>query len=32
MHELLAPFLFVLHCDHQAYLHAKENLLLRSDQ
>ncbi|KAI8492346.1 TBC1 domain, member 5 [Branchiostoma belcheri] len=24
MHELLAPVIFVLHCDHQAFLHALE--------
>nr|XP_006823900.1 PREDICTED: TBC1 domain family member 5-like isoform X1 [Saccoglossus kowalevskii]XP_006823901.1 PREDICTED: TBC1 domain family member 5-like isoform X2 [Saccoglossus kowalevskii] len=24
MHELLAPIIFVLHCDHQAFLHATE--------
>ncbi|CAH1772711.1 unnamed protein product [Owenia fusiformis] len=24
MHELLAPFIFVLHCDHQAFEHATE--------
>ena len=24
MHELLAPLVFVLHSDHQAFLHAKE--------
>ncbi|XP_052094505.1 TBC1 domain family member 5-like isoform X1 [Mytilus californianus] len=24
MHELLAPLVFVLHCDHQAFLHASE--------
>ena len=24
MHELLAPLIFVLHCDHQAFLHACE--------
>ncbi|XP_071104005.1 TBC1 domain family member 5-like isoform X2 [Haliotis cracherodii] len=24
MHELLAPLIFVLHCDHQAFLHASE--------
>ncbi|XP_069119792.1 TBC1 domain family member 5-like isoform X4 [Argopecten irradians] len=24
MHELLAPLIFVLHCDHQAFLHANE--------
>ncbi|CAG5124008.1 unnamed protein product, partial [Candidula unifasciata] len=24
MHELLAPLIFILHCDHQAYLHACE--------
>ncbi|NP_001336016.1 TBC1 domain family member 5 isoform e [Homo sapiens] len=25
MHELLAPIVFVLHCDHQAFLHASES-------
>nr|XP_048310885.1 TBC1 domain family member 5 isoform X2 [Myodes glareolus] len=25
MHELLAPIIFVLHCDHQAFLHASES-------
>ncbi|XP_068944553.1 TBC1 domain family member 5 isoform X4 [Petaurus breviceps papuanus] len=24
MHELLAPIVFILHCDHQAFLHASE--------
>lgn len=24
MHELLAPLIFILHCDHQAFLHANE--------
>ncbi|XP_034300210.2 TBC1 domain family member 5 isoform X1 [Magallana gigas] len=24
MHELLAPLIFILHCDHQAFLHAAE--------
>lgn len=24
MHEILAPIIFVLHCDHQAFLHIKE--------
>ncbi|XP_041347301.1 LOW QUALITY PROTEIN: TBC1 domain family member 5-like [Gigantopelta aegis] len=24
MHELLAPLIFILHCDHQAFLHASE--------
>ncbi|XP_029445130.1 TBC1 domain family member 5 isoform X2 [Rhinatrema bivittatum] len=24
MHELLAPVVFILHCDHQAFLHASE--------
>uniref|UniRef100_A0A8D0C779 TBC1 domain family member 5 n=1 Tax=Salvator merianae TaxID=96440 RepID=A0A8D0C779_SALMN len=24
MHELLAPIVFILHCDHQAFLHAIE--------
>lgn len=24
MHELLAPLLFILHCDHQAFMHASE--------
>lgn len=26
MHEILAPVLFVLHCDHQALLHTKEQV------
>ncbi|XP_049945883.1 TBC1 domain family member 5 [Schistocerca serialis cubense] len=26
MHEILAPLLFVLHCDHQALLHTKEQV------
>lgn len=26
MHEILAPFLFVLHCDHQALLHVSNQL------
>ncbi|KAJ1071027.1 hypothetical protein K5549_015300 [Capra hircus] len=25
MHELLAPIVFTLHCDHQAFLHASES-------
>nr|XP_003363200.2 TBC1 domain family member 5 isoform X1 [Equus caballus]XP_014587331.2 TBC1 domain family member 5 isoform X1 [Equus caballus]XP_014587333.2 TBC1 domain family member 5 isoform X1 [Equus caballus]XP_023476649.1 TBC1 domain family member 5 isoform X1 [Equus caballus]XP_023476650.1 TBC1 domain family member 5 isoform X1 [Equus caballus]XP_023476651.1 TBC1 domain family member 5 isoform X1 [Equus caballus]XP_023476652.1 TBC1 domain family member 5 isoform X1 [Equus caballus] len=25
MHELLAPIIFILHCDHQAFLHASES-------
>ncbi|XP_054991252.1 TBC1 domain family member 5 isoform X1 [Sorex araneus] len=25
MHELLAPIVFILHCDHQAFLHACES-------
>lgn len=25
MHELLAPIIFILHCDHQAFLHACES-------
>ncbi|XP_069504994.1 TBC1 domain family member 5 isoform X2 [Ambystoma mexicanum] len=25
MHELLAPILFILHCDHQAFQHASES-------
>ncbi|XP_054547136.1 TBC1 domain family member 5 isoform X2 [Talpa occidentalis] len=25
MHELLAPLIFILHCDHQAFLHASES-------
>ncbi|XP_027624983.1 TBC1 domain family member 5 isoform X3 [Tupaia chinensis] len=25
MHELLAPIVFILHCDHQAFLHASES-------
>lgn len=24
MHEVLAPLIFVLHCDHQAHQHANE--------
>lgn len=24
MHELLAPLIFILHCDQQAFLHACE--------
>ncbi|XP_063778248.1 TBC1 domain family member 5 isoform X1 [Pseudophryne corroboree] len=24
MHELLAPIVFILHCDHQAFMHASE--------
>lgn len=24
MHELLAPIVFILHCDHQAFSHASE--------
>lgn len=24
MHEILAPIIFVMHCDHQAFLHIKE--------
>ncbi|XP_032091730.1 TBC1 domain family member 5 [Thamnophis elegans] len=39
MHELLAPIVFILHCDHQAFLHASEaaqpseemNVLLNPD-
>lgn len=27
MHEILAPLIFILHCDHQALLHAKERNL-----
>ena len=27
MHEILAPLIFILHCDHQALLHAKEQNL-----
>lgn len=30
MHELLAPIIFVLHSDHQAFLHASEIELLSS--
>ncbi|KDR24084.1 TBC1 domain family member 5 isoform X2 [Zootermopsis nevadensis] len=26
MHEILAPLLFVLHCDHQALLHTREQV------
>ncbi|KAI5944903.1 TBC1 domain family member 5 [Manis javanica] len=25
MHELLAPIVFIVHCDHQAFLHASES-------
>ena len=28
MHEILAPLIFVIHCDHQSYLFAQENGLL----
>nr|CAD7588099.1 unnamed protein product [Timema genevievae] len=28
MHEILAPLMFVLHCDHQALLHTKEQLAI----
>ncbi|XP_077051565.1 TBC1 domain family member 5 isoform X4 [Siphateles boraxobius] len=31
MHELLAPIVFVLHCDHQAFQHANETANPRSD-
>lgn len=31
MHELLAPIVFVLHCDHQAFQHASETANPRSD-
>lgn len=30
MHELLAPIVFVLHCDHQAFQHASETASPRS--
>ncbi|XP_066994903.2 TBC1 domain family member 5 [Anabrus simplex] len=30
MHEILAPLLFVLHCDHQALLHTKEQVNVSS--
>lgn len=30
MHELLAPIVFVLHCDHQAFQHASETARPRS--
>uniref|UniRef100_A0A4W5M3D0 TBC1 domain family member 5 n=1 Tax=Hucho hucho TaxID=62062 RepID=A0A4W5M3D0_9TELE len=30
MHELLAPIVFVLHCDHQAFQHASETAHPRS--
>uniref|UniRef100_A0A8C8D1Q7 TBC1 domain family member 5 n=1 Tax=Oncorhynchus tshawytscha TaxID=74940 RepID=A0A8C8D1Q7_ONCTS len=30
MHELLAPIVFVLHCDHQAFQHASETAYPRS--
>ncbi|XP_014672067.1 PREDICTED: TBC1 domain family member 5-like isoform X2 [Priapulus caudatus] len=29
MHEVLAPLIFVIHCDQQAYLHARDNEVLR---
>lgn len=29
MHEILAPLLFVIHCDQQAMLHTKEHGILR---
>lgn len=28
MHEILAPLLFVLHCDHQALLHTREQITI----
>lgn len=28
MHEILAPLIFVIHCDHQSYLYAQENGLV----
>lgn len=31
MHEILAPLLFVLHCDHQALLHTKEQVQVREE-
>jgi len=29
MHEILAPLMFVLHCDHQALLHTQEQVTVR---
>ncbi|XP_048956021.1 TBC1 domain family member 5 isoform X1 [Canis lupus dingo] len=31
MHELLAPIVFILHCDHQAFLHASESAQPRQE-
>ncbi|KAB0401572.1 hypothetical protein E2I00_020179 [Balaenoptera physalus] len=31
MHELLAPMVFTLHCDHQAFLHASESAQPRQE-
>ncbi|XP_058513212.1 TBC1 domain family member 5 isoform X2 [Ochotona princeps] len=31
MHELLAPIVFTLHCDHQAFLHASESAQPRQE-
>ncbi|CAG2169765.1 unnamed protein product [Oppiella nova] len=31
MHELLAPLLFVIHCDHQTFLHAEEIGLIEEE-
>ncbi|EDL23649.1 TBC1 domain family, member 5 [Mus musculus] len=31
MHELLAPIIFTLHCDHQAFLHASESAQPRQE-
>ena len=28
MHEILAPLIFVIHCDHQAYLSAQDKGLV----
>lgn len=28
MHEILAPLIFVIHCDHQSYIFAQENGLV----
>ncbi|TKS88573.1 TBC1 domain family member 5 [Collichthys lucidus] len=32
MHELLAPIVFVLHCDHQAFQHASETAIPRGKE
>jgi hypothetical protein len=29
MHEILAPLMFVLHCDHQVLLHTREHVTVR---